>query len=288
MALSRYRDALVQRCGPERLHLPSSLLTLVSMVTCGMSRSMRCSRMDRLLPLRSLAWYGSNRAGAYIRVCQTDPKVRLRLPRDGTTEVLQNGYRLVLLPRLAFFALWDGTGDAFRVPRAKVSSNEAALPGGSYASDTAEPAGAAGNPDASPLRAQHLPSSTPDPAQGDPQSPLCSPGPTAQRHAEWRPAGVRGPHPAHGGRIRQRLKRLKGALKASELHTIKETEHELSQIGGKSSCAWHAAGRIASGSPSDGVPLRTALRSRSRYGICRRGTAGASAASSSAMVTRGA
>ena len=119
MALSRYRDALVQRCGPERPlvyqtaypadshsllpdrsattsnfrypsandpryllyndilpatthhvsqsssnntekqtpsfshlgwthkpHLPSSLLTWVSMATCGMPRSMRCSRMD--------------------------------------------------------------------------------------------------------------------------------------------------------------------------------------------------------------------------------------------------
>ena len=43
----------------------------------------------------------------------------------------------MLLPKLAFFALWDGTGDAFLVPRAKVSSPEAALPSGSYASEPA-------------------------------------------------------------------------------------------------------------------------------------------------------
>ena len=53
-----------------------------------------------------------------ISVCQTDSKVR-HLPHDGTNELLQNGCRLVLLPKLAFFALWNGTGDAFRVPRAK-------------------------------------------------------------------------------------------------------------------------------------------------------------------------
>ena len=99
-------------------------------------------------------------------MCQTDPKVH-----DGTNEVLQDGYRLVLLARLAFFALWDGTGDAFLVPRAKVSSHEAALPGGSYASEPAEPAEAAaasGAPlGASPLRPQRQPSSpgTPDSAQ---------------------------------------------------------------------------------------------------------------------------
>ena len=54
---------------------------------------------------RTLAWYGVNRAGAYIRICQTDAKVRLRLPHNGANDVLQDGYQLVLLPRLAFFAL---------------------------------------------------------------------------------------------------------------------------------------------------------------------------------------
>ena len=52
----------------------------------------------------------------------------------GSREVWQDGYRLVLLPRLAFFALWDGMGEAFVVPRATARVLEAALPGGSYAS----------------------------------------------------------------------------------------------------------------------------------------------------------
>ena len=55
-----------------------------------------------------MAWYGVNRKGAYLRLCQTSPKIRLRLPRNGVREVWQDGYRLVLLPKLAFFALWDG------------------------------------------------------------------------------------------------------------------------------------------------------------------------------------
>ena len=46
----------------------------------------------------------------------------------------------LLLPRLAFFALWDGTGNAFIVPRAKAPFSEAALLGGSCASDQATPA----------------------------------------------------------------------------------------------------------------------------------------------------
>ena len=56
---------------------------------------------------RAMAWYGVNRKGAYLRLCQTSPKIRLRLPRNGVSEVWhwQDGYRLVLLPRLAFFAL---------------------------------------------------------------------------------------------------------------------------------------------------------------------------------------
>ena len=54
--------------------------------------------------------------------------------REGADEVWQDGRRLALLPRLAFFALWDSTGEAYVVPRAKASIPEAALPGGSYAS----------------------------------------------------------------------------------------------------------------------------------------------------------
>ena len=57
-------------------------------------------------------------AGAFIRVCHTQPKVRLRLPHQGAAEVHQEGYRLVLLPKMAFFALWDGVGAEYRVPRA--------------------------------------------------------------------------------------------------------------------------------------------------------------------------
>ena len=131
-----------------------------------------------------MAWYGTNRTGAYIRVCQTDPKIRLRLPHDGAAEVLQDGHRLVLLPTLAFFALWDGTGDGFVVARSTAPLPAAALPVGSYAagqvvpSDAAAASGAslgpcsatapgsAGPP--SPRRQPNSPGS-PDPAQGDSQ-----------------------------------------------------------------------------------------------------------------------
>ena len=47
----------------------------------------------------------------------TPPKTRLRLPRTGNEEVLQDGYRLVLLPKLAYY-MWDGHGESFAVPRA--------------------------------------------------------------------------------------------------------------------------------------------------------------------------
>ena len=69
-----------------------------------------------------LRWHGMVRT-AQAPIC----KVRLRLPRIGAREVLQDGYRLVLLPKLAFFALWDGTGETFIVPRAKASISEPAL-----------------------------------------------------------------------------------------------------------------------------------------------------------------
>ena len=83
---------------------------------------------------RTFAWYGTNQHGAFIRICNTTPKIRLRLPHTGCEEVFQDGYRLVLLPKLAFYALWDGHGESFVVPRAATGVAEVALPIGSYAS----------------------------------------------------------------------------------------------------------------------------------------------------------
>ena len=95
---------------------------------------------------------------------------------------MQDGYRLVLLSRLAFFALWDGTGETYVVPRAAAPCPEAALPGGSYVSGQGLPAEAATSSAAardnvlqrSPERAcpEHTdhpvsPAGTPDPAQQD-------------------------------------------------------------------------------------------------------------------------
>ena len=62
---------------------------------------------------RPVAWYGTNSAGAFVRVCHTQPKVRLRLPHQGAAEVHQAGYRLVLLPKMAFFALCFFVSGAF-------------------------------------------------------------------------------------------------------------------------------------------------------------------------------
>ena len=58
-----------------------------------------------------------------------------RRPRfgSGSKEVLQDGYRLALLPKLAFYALWDGHSESFVVPRATTGA-EVALPIGSYTS----------------------------------------------------------------------------------------------------------------------------------------------------------
>ena len=64
------------------------------------------------------SWYGTNQYGAFLRICNTTPKIRLRLPHTGNEEVLQDGYRLVLLPKLAYYAMWDGHGESFAVPRA--------------------------------------------------------------------------------------------------------------------------------------------------------------------------
>ena len=49
-------------------------------------------------------------------------------------EVLQEGYRLVLLPKLAYYAMWDGHEESFAVPRATPKGAEVALPIGSYTS----------------------------------------------------------------------------------------------------------------------------------------------------------
>ena len=48
----------------------------------------------------------------------------------------QEGFRLVLLPKMAFFALWDGVGAEYRVPR--MPKPEVALPCGSQASAAKE------------------------------------------------------------------------------------------------------------------------------------------------------
>ena len=77
---------------------------------------------------RIFAWYGTNQYGAFLRICNTTPKIRLRLPHTGSEEVLQDGYRLVLLPKLAFYAMWDGHGESFVVPRATPGGAEVALP----------------------------------------------------------------------------------------------------------------------------------------------------------------
>ena len=81
---------------------------------------------------RTFGWYGTNQYGAFVRICNTAPKIRF--PHTGNEEVLQDGYRLVLLPKLAFYAMWDGHGESFAVPRATRNSAEVALPIGSYTS----------------------------------------------------------------------------------------------------------------------------------------------------------
>ena len=75
---------------------------------------------------RTLGWYGTNQQGAFLRICHTTPKIRLRLPHYG--------YRLILLPKLAYYAMWDGHGENFMVPRATFKGAEASLPSGSYTS----------------------------------------------------------------------------------------------------------------------------------------------------------
>ena len=54
---------------------------------------------------RTFGWYGTNQYGAFLRICNTTPKIRLRLPHTDNEEVLQDGYRLVLLPKLAYYAM---------------------------------------------------------------------------------------------------------------------------------------------------------------------------------------
>ena len=46
----------------------------------------------------------------------------------------KDGYRLILLPKLAYYAMWDGHGESFAVPRATSKGAEASLPSGSYTS----------------------------------------------------------------------------------------------------------------------------------------------------------
>ena len=145
---------------------------------------------------RPVAWYGTNSAGAFVRVCHTNPKVRLRLPSQGTAEVHQSGYRLVLLPKLAFFALWDGVGEEYRVPRKPKAQPEVALPRGSQASAadqgnadlaTSSVLGADPTPDPPkpPTASTHpVPPSpgspgSPNPSQGDHKNPSAPAGDAA-------------------------------------------------------------------------------------------------------------
>ena len=77
---------------------------------------------------RTFAWYGTNQHGTFLRICNTTSKIRFRLPHTGSEEVLQDGYRLVLLPKLAFYVMWNGHGESFVVPRATTGGAEVALP----------------------------------------------------------------------------------------------------------------------------------------------------------------
>ena len=121
---------------------------------------------------RPVAWYGTNSAGAFIRVCHTQPKVRLRLPHQGAAEVHQEGYRLVLLPKMAFFALWDGVGAEYRVPRMPKTQPEVALPCGSQASAAKEGNGTSSVVDVDPNHGPpKLPSDSTLPVPPPPSSP---------------------------------------------------------------------------------------------------------------------
>ena len=102
----------------------------------------------------------------------------------------------MLLPKLAFFALWDGVGEEYRVPRKPAAQPEVALPRGSQASAAKEgnrsqdtgsvievdPSdGPPKPPSGSTLSVPPAPSSPgfPDPAQGDQQPPSAPTGEAA-------------------------------------------------------------------------------------------------------------
>ena len=79
-------------------------------------------------------WYGTNQQEAFLRICHTTSKIRLRLPHYGNEEVLQDGYRLILLLKLAYYGMWNGHDENFMVPRVASKGVEASLPSGSYTS----------------------------------------------------------------------------------------------------------------------------------------------------------
>ena len=119
--------------------------------------------------------------------------MRLRLPHQGAAEVHQAGYRLVLLPKMAFFALWDGVGAEYRVPRMPTTQSAVALLCGSQVSAAKEGNGTSSVvgvyptngppklPSDSTLPVPPPPSSpgSPDPAQGDLEHPPASAGEAA-------------------------------------------------------------------------------------------------------------
>ena len=107
------------------------------------------------------------------------------MPSQGTAEVHQSGYRLVLLPKLAFFALWDGVGEEYRVPRKPKAQPEVALPRGSQASAAGQ--GNAGQDTSSVIGADPThdppkpPTASTHPVPPSPSSPG-SPNPSQRDH----------------------------------------------------------------------------------------------------------
>ena len=78
------RDAVVVlRLTLKRRKLPHHAFDPMSEIQANQCYWAYCSSRTE----RTLAWYGTHKTGAFIRVCGTSPKVRLRLPTDGREEV---------------------------------------------------------------------------------------------------------------------------------------------------------------------------------------------------------
>ena len=189
---AEHPDLIEKHRGPGSLLLRPRLDTQATFAKLfadiGIDGDVRYARIEDLLrhgPPAPVGWYGTNQQGAFLRICHTTPKIRLRLPHYGNEEVLQDGYRLILLPKLAYYAMWDGHGESFAVPRATPTGAEASLPSGSY---TSAPKGGTDAPDPSPalaLDAREEPEVTsaesPELQQGDGQPNLHSVEPGSRR-----------------------------------------------------------------------------------------------------------